>query len=165
MTEKVTATYVDPDSDWAGFYIDGECIYQNHTVSVYDIDIPDGKALESIKTKCINMDYLRANRLPDTLEELEKQINFSEEVEENIDKWKQHLLDTISELEQDYIKLEQWDELFEFDETKGKLLISLFAKISYRNEKTPMGTEPVLELDTDNGNNEETVYKVKEKYS
>lgn len=151
MAESVTGTVIKGAHDWEGLYIDGELEYENHSVDTHDIEraINDKPiSLSDIENKTIKMKRLGINQLPDSLDKLESMDDFADTVEQNPDKWEDKLKDVFTD--KDYIMTDEADTILNLPEGHGQTLIGLFSTPTFRATTTPMGDEPLLELDYDN---------------
>lgn len=149
MTELVNATYVRTDRDWEGLYVDGVLHQENHSISLEDVELPEGKAIDSVNKESYDIQRIGKTGLPTNLDHLERLLEFSDKVENKYGQWEMHVTISIEDHEKEYVTTEEADDIFNVDDGEGEVLIALFSKIDPRNSLTPLGKEPILEIDHD----------------
>lgn len=149
MTE-FDATIVTAAGDWQGIYFDGELRTENHNVELADVNLDDDESIGSIEREHYNIKRLGRTTLPETLEKLGRLAAFADTVEENYTKWATTLRDTFESHDKHYIMTDEVDKIFDLEDGEGQVLFALFSKQSVRNKTTPLGKDPLIELDHDN---------------
>lgn len=147
MTNLVTATIVDAAFDWQGVYIEDELRYENHTASIEDATIHDDEAVDTIQNKHVDIQRLGRTSLPSSLDTLCQLDSFADTVEEKADWWEEKIPKIMNNQEQDYVMTDKASEVFGVANEEGRVLLAIFSKISVQDTQTPLGRDPIVELD------------------
>lgn len=150
MLNRSKATIVTCAGGWSGIYIDNEMQRQNHSVSIDELTLDDDQVIDQITKETVNIQQFGRTTLPEHYSTLETLREFADTVENNQQEWRDTIRDTFEQHDTPYIMTDEADDVFDVPEECGKALFNLFSKQSVRNTITPLGSEPLVELDHDN---------------
>ena len=159
MTELVTATVVRAAGDWQGVYIDDELRYENHSASVEDASIQEEEAIDEVVRESYEITRLGRTSLPASLSELEQLSEFAETIKSNVDDWSERLQTAFTENDGS-MKLSEVESAFSVDEDERRVILACFSADGVRAKKTPIGIDPIVELNTDSYQYDYTEYEL-----
>lgn len=159
MTELVTATVVRAAGDWQGVYIDDELRYENHSASVEDASIQEEEAIDEVVRESYEITRLGRTSLPASLSELEQLSEFAETIKSNVDDWSERVQTAFTENDGS-MKLSEVESAFSVDEDKRRVILACFSADGVRAKKTPIGIDPIVELNTDSYQYDYTEYEL-----